>query len=575
MRLELYLRNPYSSWKQAESEGICFSYRGIFFRGVTELPATLMSEEIRECAPDPEELGRRMAGIIGEFCIVAETDAHLFCISDRTRSIPLFYAGDQDRMIVSDDANIIRSILHPAPDPAGVAEFLVTGYVTGDDTLFQHLKQTNAGEILVFNKKNGSILKIPYFRYFHQDYYQENATALMHVLGTSLYRAFTRLISSTATKGHQIVVPLSGGLDSRIIAGMLRMMGVEDVVCYCYGNPANRESKASKRVAEALGYPWHFIEYTKEAWEECYRSPEMWKYQRYGGNLASQPHIQDFLAVQTLKKKRIVRDDAIFVPGHAGDMLSGSHIPVLYEKNGDYSLEKVIDDLLTKHYTLLDCDHRNLRALYAQKIARGCGDVRVHDNVSGANAFEYFDFYERQVKFIVNAVRVYEFFGYTWRLPFWDAELIDFYLRVPLHHRIGQRLYKRYAREKLFTGPYASLRRIECTSRFETPLLNFFADAKRGPPFLLHLLRTGGEKTSWYIPILAMLEENRLPPAEMLQQYQDLSSLTGRDSQIPEIRLNGLIVQNYLSLTLPEDEVRHTSQAGPGAVSQPHRKKTG
>lgn len=565
MYLELYLRNPYYSWKQAESRGIRFYYKGNFFRGTTELSdADLIGEigDLNGTAPEIDELEERVSGIIGEFCIVAETENHLFCISDRTRSIPLFYARDQDRMIVSDDANLIRSILHPDLDPESAAEFLVTGYVTGDDTLFQDLKQTNAGEILVLDKKTGSVSTIPYSRYLHQDYYQEDETALMNALDDCLSRVFTRLKASTAAKGHQIVVPLSGGLDSRIIAGMLRRMGVEDIVCYCYGHPDNRESKTSKKVAEELGYPWHFIEHTQEAWEACYLSPEMQEYQRYSANLASQPHIQDFFAVYTLKKENIVREDAVFVPGHAGDMISGSHIPASYRKKGDYSQKKVVDDLLAKHYALLGWEHNGLRSLYSQKIERGYGGIEIHDNDSGANALEYFDFYERQVKFIVNSIRIYEFFGYTWRLPFWDAELIDFYLHVPLHHRIGQRLYKKYARKKLFVGKYEGLRRIECTSKFETPLNNLLSDVRRGPSFLLHFIRTGGEKTSWYSNILTMLEENRLPLADMLKQYPVLLSLIARESPVPEIRLNSLIVQNYLGLALQGDNLQTSGEAG-------------
>jgi asparagine synthase (glutamine-hydrolysing) len=559
MYLELYLNNPYYPWKQAESGGFRCYYKGTFFRGTDVLSD---SEVVREVigqgsgVPEVDRLREVAARTIGEFCIVIETDARLFCISDRIRSVPLFYATVQDRIIVSDDANIIRSALHPALDPESAAEFLVTGYVTGEGTLFQGLRQTNAGEILVLDKRTGSVHTTPYYRYLHGDYYQEDGTALMNVLDEILYRAFERLMASTAGRGQQIVVPLSGGLDSRIIAAMLRIVGAKDVVCYNYGHPINRESRASQKVAEALEYPWHFIEYTQDAWEECYTSPEMRTYQKYSGNLASQPHIQDFFAVRTLKAEGIVQDNAVFVPGHAGDMLSGSHIPASYQKDGNYSQEKVIDDLLTKHYSLLGWNHNGLRSLYSQKIARGCGDIRVHDNDSCANALEYFDFYERQAKFIVNAVRVYEFFGYSWSLPFWDAELIDFYLHVPLHHRIGQKLYKRYARERLFVGKYEALRKIECTSRFETPLNNFLSDARHGPSFLMHLICTGGQKTSWYNKILAMLEENRLPLPDALMKYPSLVSLVGQESAVPEIRLNGLIIQSYLSLIIPDDGIQ-------------------
>jgi asparagine synthase (glutamine-hydrolysing) len=61
--------------------------------------------------------------------------------------------------------------------------------------------------------------------------------------------------------------------------------------------------------------------------------------------------------------------------------------------------------------------------------AEGADDVR--------SSLESWNWQERQAKFIANAVRVYEFWGYEWRLPFWDAEVVDFWAAVPpaLRHR--------------------------------------------------------------------------------------------------------------------------------------------
>jgi len=51
------------------------------------------------------------------------------------------------------------------------------------------------------------------------------------------------------------------------------------------------------------------------------------------------------------------------------------------------------------------------------------------------------DWQERQAKFIVNSVRVYEFWGYEWRIPLWDNQLMDFFSGVPLKLRLEKKLY--------------------------------------------------------------------------------------------------------------------------------------
>jgi hypothetical protein len=50
----------------------------------------------------------------------------------------------------------------------------------------------------------------------------------------------------------------------------------------------------------------------------------------------------------------------------------------------------------------------------------------------------------------VNSLRAYEFWGHDWRIPFWDHELMDFFMRVPLELRIGKKLYDHYADRVLF-----------------------------------------------------------------------------------------------------------------------------
>jgi asparagine synthase (glutamine-hydrolysing) len=44
--------------------------------------------------------------------------------------------------------------------------------------------------------------------------------------------------------------------------------------------------------------------------------------------------------------------------------------------------------------------------------------------------------------------------------------LIKFFLRVPLEYRINQNLYKKYARDCLFSGDLEMLKKIDCTTDF-------------------------------------------------------------------------------------------------------------
>jgi asparagine synthase (glutamine-hydrolysing) len=147
-------------------------------------------------------------------------------------------------------------------------------------------------------------------------------------------------------------------------------------------------------------------------------------------------------------------------------MLSGSHIPRYYLDNSKkYDSRTFLADSLNYHYNLWKwLKESELEHIFKEKINKSAAGLEIKDNDTCANAIEFFDFNERQTKFIVNSVRAYEFFGYEWRIPLWDAELIDFFLKASLKHRIGQDLYKKYARDRLFSGKLGILKKIDCTT---------------------------------------------------------------------------------------------------------------
>ena len=424
-------------------------------------PFICREDEIRE-----KELQAFLEGLNGEFAIIAETEGRILCAVDKLRSIPLFYIADEGNFAVSDNAYHLKEKTNSNLNEKNAAEFMIAGYVTGDETLFDGVKQIRGGEFLTYQKKN-KILKIScYFRFLHGNYYELPESQLLEMLDHVFINTFSRLIESTIKQGKKLVVPLSGGLDSRIIIAMLRRLGATDVICITYGRKGSRESRISKKVAEALGYDWVFVKYTAQMWHECCNSKEADYFQTWAGNLSSLPHMQDFLAVRELKNQGKLPDNSVFVPGHTGDMLSGGHIPRYYLDNSKkYNSETFLLDSLKKYYNLWKWPHGfELENIFKEKINKAVAELEIKDNETCANAIEFFDFSERQAKFIINSVRGYEFFGYEWRIPLWDKELINFFLKVPMRYRINRVLYIKYAREWLFSGELSILKKIDCTT---------------------------------------------------------------------------------------------------------------
>ncbi len=462
MIFDIHIENKFFPWQKIDSNDITIWVKGNIFYNNILLKQTEIIQIVEEIL-NKGKINDVLLNLNGSYALVIKTSEIIMSIVDRVRSIPLFYSKTADRFIISDDANYIRDATDAKFNEINGAEFLVTGYVTGSETLFENIFQIQAGEYILFEINRNNLSATRYFHFWHGDYYSDPEDILLERLDDVFISVFKRLIDST--KGKQIVVPLSGGLDSRIIVAMLKRLGVKDVICYSYGKKGNLEAEISRSVANALGYKWYFVEYTNKMWYNVYHSKEMREYERYAGNNSSLPVIQDYLAVKKLKEKDFLKTNAVIIPGHSGDMLAGSWIPnniaIISPDENQY-----INLILSTHYSLWKWNNEKNKNnhLFIKKIKIGIDNYSIYDINSLVNSIESFNFYERQAKFIINSVRAYEFFGYEWRIPLWDNELIDYFLKLEIKFRIDQYLYQHYILKNVILNNFTELINIPSTS---------------------------------------------------------------------------------------------------------------
>jgi asparagine synthase (glutamine-hydrolysing) len=251
---------------------------------------------------------------------------------------------------------------------------------------------------------------------------------------------------SIKTRRTPIVVMLSGGYDSRLIAALLKKFGRSDVTCVSYGLLDNAESIVAQEVAKRLGFSYQFFEYTFEKWDELFQDAAFDEYLEFSHNYTSIPHLQDYLAIRGLRKS--MSPQTLVLAGHAGDFLGGSHLSTQLRKASS------LDDVLTAFYDKLYLLRAgNMPHALRQKILdylRGranAWNLRQADQRAITSLFEFFDWRERQAKLIANSVRVYDHFSLAWALPFWDIRLVDFWNKVDLGYRVHKKLYDDVARE--------------------------------------------------------------------------------------------------------------------------------
>ncbi len=432
----------------------------LFARAITDIPEAERADIILAL----------LAELNGTFAMVLSANQWLFAAVDRVRSTPLFYGLKNDELYLSDDAYCVKQqIENKKLDPLSVKEFMLTGYVTCADTLFDKVKQLQAGECMWCTTSNGrlQVTTHRYYRWIHGEYFDTTEEELYDAMGRMHLRVFERLLESTSRR--TIVVPLSGGFDSRLIVAMLKKIGAEKVICFSYGKPSNWESEISRKVAARVGYRWEFIPYSDERWFQEFQSSERSQYFKYAANLTSVPVMTNWPAVRELKNKMLVPEDSIFVPGHTGDFISGGHIPKHWEGKILSNKNLLLEGIWKKHYNLWKADLPTLSRYFEEKNLFSIKGMSWNNTENMASAFECWEWQERQAKFIINSVRVYEFWGYEWRIPLWDNEVMDFFSKVPLELRFKKKLYTDYLFTKVFP---------EYDIPFTVPTTSFFSRAK-------------------------------------------------------------------------------------------------
>lgn len=424
----------------------------------------------------------------GFFAVMHRLGETLLVAEDRTRSFPLFYGSGTDGFYLSDDPRWVRDQVGDRDlDRVSASEFLLTGYVTGSDTLYPHVKQVQAGEVLVIRPVDSGlpVQGIRHYQYTHGNYFEKSAEELHALMDEILLRAFERLIRFA--DGRTIVVPLSGGYDSRLIVLMLMRLGYEKILAFNYGRPGNAESQVSKEVARALDIRWEFVPYTNEAWSRWYQTEEYGQYRRMADGLVSVPHIQDWPAVWELTKHGILPKDSIFVPGEIA--LGGmQRFPIVSSREMKIGEDQLIRLIYNTDYMLQDFRQtKKIKGAIHGKIKTTLGSRSSYSLERAANAYERWWWQERAAKFLLNSVRVYEYWGYEWWLPLWDSELVDFWSRVPLVHRCRKPLHKSYTRklERRITG----LNTREYRPLLLTPPISFGVNMLSRTPFFRYARR--------------------------------------------------------------------------------------
>lgn len=411
---------------------------------------------------DSEDVfAQKMKDANGLFSVVLHCNEELFVAVDRLRSFPLYFCSINNHLHLTDEVEELRDIVPFELSHESKRLFSHLGYTLENKTLIEGIFQIQAGEYIAFQAEE--VRASFYHLHVNKDTYRSVAECKSQ-LRQIINNVGCRLVKQL--NGRPVAIPLSGGYDSRLIAYMLHKHNYSNVLCFTYGKPTgNNELNNSQQIADRLGYEWLFVNYIQHADINYTSDPLFIDYCKYITQYSSCYFYQEFPAIQYLIHERKIDSDTVFLPGHSGDFIAGSHLRS-FMKSRTTSVA-VSRDLFNTHFKNKDIsldERKEFISLLSNQLNKMTSSISYRD-------FENWDLKERQAKYIVNSSKIWEYFGFRYLLPLWDNELTDFFSSMPFDYKLGKRLYDEVLKE-LFSEAGISFENDFCLSQAMNPRID-------------------------------------------------------------------------------------------------------
>jgi asparagine synthase (glutamine-hydrolysing) len=367
----------------------------------------------------------------GLFSIVIQQKQSVWLATDRFRYFPLFYRKKNGHIIIGDDiSNLYEPEEKKEFDEDNCLLFSALSYVLGNKTLLKDVFQIQAGEYVIYDGRQ--VISSFYYHYFSetQNIRFEEAKCQLKNIFQNIMQRMVQLVGN-----RPVMLSLSGGLDSRIIAYFLKKAGIKDVLCYTFGvKEGNPEWSRSKTVAEKLGFEWLFIDYSTVHEYQFYQQKQFTDFYTYESQYVSKFGFTQYFAANHFVNHLKIPHHSVLFLGDGGDFFSGSHLRSHMQNY--QSLSCIARDLQYSYCNLVQLNRKERKKIYSAIAQELVNTHPLFCNV------ENWDLKERQAKYIINSSKLWEYFGIETQIPLCDTELMDFFVSLPFEYRLNQKLYK-------------------------------------------------------------------------------------------------------------------------------------
>ncbi len=387
------------------------------------------------------EFQKLLQNIDGIYSIIIRHGTDVWLAVDISRSMPMYVSANGE--FISDSAEAVRESLNLEPAQANslrLAELLTVRYTSGNNTVYDAIKQLDAGQSCII--ADGK-LKFSYHYIHRKNIIPQNREEVK----TRLSAAMTQMMHEMklVIGNRPVVLSLSGGYDSRVIACLLKKAGVQNVRCYTYGKESSFEIQRSKAVADALGYPWTCVQYTDEKILSIVDRSNREFHTLFDGH-DGMGYLQNFIEVKELHETGWIPDNAIFLTGLCMDMPSGAYLKESMKADlKEYSISGVAK-YINKRFERYQLTAEALSQLNfeQEEELKNIGFKAIEDFPQFINAIDAIMTKQVHSRVYLHMNRAHDYFGYEWLLPGWNKNILEVFYSMPPEYRFDQNLYKEW-----------------------------------------------------------------------------------------------------------------------------------
>ncbi|HEY4706123.1 MAG TPA: asparagine synthase-related protein [Thermodesulfobacteriota bacterium] len=382
-----------------------------------------------------------LCGLNGRFVIALweKGSGRLHLICDRYGFTKLYYRhGEGQVRFASEYKAIIRSGgFSGRIDEEAIADFAAFGYPTEDRTFFDEIRLIPQASVVTFEQGKAPSVR----RYWDYAFYSEGDPIWDEEdYVDEFYMRLKTAVQRQLVDPGRAAVPLSGGYDSRTLAGILERLGLgERVDTFSFGNERSFDVLYGGEIARRLGFRHSFIPITGSVMKD---RAESFVWQLEGTVNCISAHM--LLTRPVIEEK----GSKSIVTGFFGDVTCGTDMFYMGLR-GSANDDEIVRKQFFAHANIMQGDELKgyMKARVFEKAGGRAFEVfrKRYFSCPAASRYyksRYFNLHERQRRYASFNLFVFDSAGRVVS-PFLDRDFVEFACRMPPHLAIHSNLYRK------------------------------------------------------------------------------------------------------------------------------------